>query len=503
MSTAALTREAGSAERSSGLGQATLVVFGATGDLARRKLLPALYNLAHDGLLPSGFHLIGSSRTPLDDEEFRRRAAEWIRRFSRRAPDEEVLAALLARFQFLPGHSDDRALHADLARRLETIEAGLDAPASRLFYLSTAPELFSPIVEGLGAAGLQRRGDASVRVLIEKPFGRSAIEARDFNATLHSVFEERQVYRVDHYLGKEEVQNILALRFANSIIETIWNWETIASVQITAAEEVGIGSRAGYYEGSGALRDHLQNHMLQLLCMIAMEPPADLSAAAVRDEKVKVLEAVAPPAPGAVVRAQYAAGRVDGEPVPGYREEEGVAADSRTETYAALRLAVASPRWAGVPFYLRTGKRLARRETEIAISLRPSRHPAFLAATEPDPLANQLLIGLRPKAAVRLSLATKVPGAGMRMRPAPVHLPSQLGEGPAGEAYERLLLDGLRGDPTLFTRGDEIEGQWRICDPVLRRWQEDDAPLPVYPAGSQGPAAADSILAEGDRWRPI
>jgi glucose-6-phosphate 1-dehydrogenase len=502
MSTAEMTRPRRAGGELRALAPATLVVFGATGDLARRKLLPALYNLAHDRLLPGDFHLIGSARTPLGDEEFRRRAAEAVRLHSRREPDEEVLAALLRRFQFLPGDSGDPALHADLARRLELLEDGLDGPANRLFYLSTAPELFSPIVERLGGEGLQRHGDPGVRVLIEKPFGRSAAEARDFNATLHSVFAEEQVYRVDHYLGKEEVQNILALRFANSMIETFWNRGTIASVQITAAEEVGVGGRAGYYEGAGALRDHLQNHMLQLLCMIAMEPPADLSAAAVRDQKVRVLEAVAPPGPEATARARYAPGRVDGEPVPGYLEEEGVAPGSRTETYAAMRLAVATPRWEGVPFYLRTGKRLARRETEIAIALRPSPHPAFLAATEPDPHADELVIGLRPNAGVRFSLATKVPGAGMRMRPAPMQL-GRAGDGRAGEAYERLLLDALRGDPTLFTRADEIEGQWRICDPVLRRWEEDDAPLPTYPAGSQGPAAAAAILAPGDAWRPI
>jgi len=502
VSTVALPRSGGFCSRASGLGGATLVVFGATGDLARRKLVPALYNIAHDGLLPGDFHLIGTARTELADEEFRDRAAEWVRRHSRRSPDEGVLAELLSRFQFVAGDSGDAALHADLARRLDLLDDGSGGGASRLFYLSTAPDLFSPIVERLGGQGLQRRGDPAVRVLIEKPFGRSAAEARDFNATLHSVFAEEQVYRVDHYLGKEEVQNILALRFANSIIESFWNRGTISSVQITAAEEVGVGSRAGYYEDAGALRDHLQNHLLQLLCMIAMEPPADISAAAVRDQKVRVLEAVGAPGPEAVVRARYEPGRLGGEPVPGYLEEDGVAPGSRTETYVALRLAVDTERWRGVPFYLRTGKRLARRETEIAISLRPSPHPAFLAATEPDPLADQLVIGLRPNAAVRFSLATKVPGVGMRMRPAAMHL-ARAGDGLGGEAYERLLLDGLRGDPTLFTRSDEVEGQWRICDPVLRAWAGEGADLPTYAAGSQGPAAAHAILLPGDSWRPI
>lgn len=487
------------------LGSSTLVLFGATGDLARRKLVPALYALAAAGLLPRGFNLIGTSRERLDDDEFRCRCADWVRHHAHPEPDGDALAELLSRFRFLPGDFADPSLYGELSGRLQQLERTLDAPACRLFYLSTSPELFSPIVEALGASELHRRGDPSTRVLIEKPFGRSADEARAFNRVLHSVFAEEQVYRVDHYLGKEEVQNILALRFANSIIENFWDRSTIASVQITAAEEVGIGRRAGYYESAGALRDHLQNHMLQLLCMIAMEPPVDLSAAAVRDQKVRVLGPVAPPASDAAVRGQYTAGLVGGERVPGYREEEGVAPDSRIETFAALRLAVMTPRWEGVPFYLRTGKRLARHETEIAIFLRPSSHPAFLEATEPDPTADQLLIGLRPNDGVRLSLVTKVPGTGMRMRPAPTRL-ADAGGGPAGGAYERLLLDALRGDPTLFTRADETEGQWRICDPILRCWQTEDeggVEIPLYPAGSQGPDGVARLLAAGHRWRPI
>jgi glucose-6-phosphate 1-dehydrogenase len=502
VSTATLARSHGSQPLSNDLGPTTLVLFGATGDLAQRKLLPALYNLAHDGLLPRGFSLIGSSRGPLADAEYRRRAGEWVRRFSRRAPDERVLEALLSRSHFVSGHSDDAALHATLADRLEELEESAGGSGDRLFYLSTAPELFSPIVERLGSGVLQRPELGSSRILIEKPFGRSAEEADAFNATVLSVFEEPQVYRIDHYLGKEEVQNILALRFANAMIEPFWNAGSIASVQITAAERVGVGSRAGYYDGAGALRDHFQNHMLQLLCMVAMEPPADLSAAAVRDAKVAVLDTLAPPRPEAVVRAQYAAGEIDGAPVPGYLEEEGVAPGSRTETYVALRLAVESPRWKSVPFYLRTGKRLARKETEIAISLRPSPHPAFAAAAQPNPLANQLLIGLQPNGGFQITLATKLPGAGMRVHPATMAT-SPPSDRRGGEAYERLLLDALRGDPTLFTRSDEIEGQWRICDPILRCFASDEAPLPLYPAGSQGPEQASRILAGGDAWRTI
>lgn len=484
------------------LAPATLVVFGATGDLAQRKLLPALYNLAHDGLLSPRFNLLGAARAPLADEEYRRLVADSVRRYSRRPPDGAVLADLLGRVHFLHGHFDEPSLHARLARRLNELEHAERRPANRLFYLSTSPELFSPIVESLGREGLQRQEQAEVRVLIEKPFGRSAAEAADFNRTLLSVFEERQVFRIDHYLGKEEVQNILALRFANAVFEPLWNASSIASVQLTAAEDLGVSRRAGYYEGSGALRDHVQNHLLQLLSMVCMEPPADLSADALRDEKVRVLSAVAAPGEAAVVRGQYGPGEVGGETVPGYLEEDGVGADSRTETYAALRLEVATPRWAGVPFYLRTGKRLARKLTEIAIRLRPTPHPAFLVGAELDPLQHHLVIGLQASGSVRISFATKVPGAGMKIRPVTVELPAAEAR-TTGDPYERLLCDGFGGDATLFTRSDEIEQQWRICDPALRRWGESEQPPPFYACGSQGPSEAEKILLEGDGWRAI
>ena len=491
------------AEEGTTLSPSALVVFGATGDLARRKLFPAVYNLAHDGLLPRGFRLIGSSRSALSDEEFRARVADAVRRFSSRAPDEPTLAGLLEGFHFVPGHSDEDSLHRGLARRLDELDAEANLPANRLFYLSTAPELFSPIVECLGRQRLQRHDGAAVRVLIEKPFGRSAAEARAFNATVLSVFEESQVYRIDHYLGKEEVQNILALRFANPIFEPFWNAATITGVQLTAAEQVGVGGRAAYYEESGALRDHVQNHMLQLLSMICMEPPADLSADAVRDEKVRVLRAVEAPAAGDLVRAQYGPGLIRGEAVPGYLEEAGVATDSRTETYAALRLSVDTPRWAGVPFLLRTGKRLAEKRTEIAIRLRPTPLSAFLAGVEVGESDHHLIIDLQASGSVGISLATKVPGLGMRAQPAMVRLPGPPADRHAHDAYERLLLDGLRGDPTLFTRSDEIDEQWRICDQVLGLWSAGGGPLAQYPAGSQGPAEAAGIAAPGNPWRSL
>jgi glucose-6-phosphate 1-dehydrogenase len=490
----ALARDSGSPR------PATLVVIGATGDLARRKLFPALYNLAVDGLLPEGFRVVGCSRRELSDAEFRERVAGWVERHSRRPPRTEALAGLLGQVHYLPGSAQDPDFHSDLAARLDAFDEAAAAPHDRLYFLSIAPELFSAAVERLGESPRPSAG-AATRVLIEKPFGRSAEEARAFNRTVLSSFAERQVFRVDHYLGKEEVQNIMALRFANAMIEPFWNARSIASVQITAAEDVGIGSRAAYYEGSGALRDHLQNHLLQLLCMIAMKPPTDLSAAAVRDEKVAVLDAIRPPRADEVVWGQYGPGGIDGRPVPGYLEEDGVAPGSRTETYVAMRLAVETGRWAGVPFYLRTGKRLARKETEIAVTLRPSTHPAFVGAAPAGAPANQIVIGLRPNGGIRMTLATKRPGLGMELAPATMVAAPEFPDG-GGEAYERLLLDAMKGDATLFARSDEIEAQWRICDPALGHLGEA-GPLPSYPAGSQGPAEAARILADGDAWRSI
>ncbi|MBS1881948.1 MAG: glucose-6-phosphate dehydrogenase [Actinobacteria bacterium] len=483
------------------LGSATLVVFGATGDLARRKLFPALYNLAADGRLPRDFRLVGCAREELADNAFRERVAEWVARHSRRPPEPVALSGLLARIHFLAGSVADERFHAALGARLTRLDELFGGRGDRLFYLSIAPDLFAPTIERLGPLA-ETAAVGEARILIEKPFGRSAAEAEAFHRTVLAGFAESQVFRVDHYLGKEEVQNILALRFANSMIEPFWNAGSIASVEITAAENVGVGSRASYYEGVGALRDHLQNHMLQLLCMIAMGPPADLSAGALRDQKVAVLEAIRPPRPDEVAWGQYGPGEVEGRGVPGYLEEEGVAPDSRTETYVAVRLAVGTERWAGVPFYLRTGKRLARKETEIAVTMRPSPQQAFLGAGAGAP-ANQIVIGLRPHGGVRLTLATKRPGAGMELAPATMVVAGDDPVGGGGDAYERLLLDAMRGDATLFARSDEIEAQWRICDPVLGYLVERDARPAVYAAGSQGPEAARRILAAGHSWRLI
>src|SRR4051812_49345708 len=486
----------------------TLTIFGATGDLAKRKLLPAIYNLAHEGALPERFNLIGSSRSDMPDEDYRKIAKESIHQFSRREPDETVLGALLERVRYVPGSFDDPSVYDRLSDALGAYDEEAGQPLNRAFYLSTAPEFFPVIVERLGAAKLDCREDAEVHCIIEKPFGTTLAEAKELNERVLSVFEERQVFRIDHYLGKETVQNMMAFRFANGLFEPVWNRNYIDNVQITAAEDIGIGTRAGYYDNAGALRDLVQNHMLQLLCHVAMEPPVDFSADEVRDEKVKVLHAIHAPSADEVdemsVRAQYAAGTVGGEQVPGYLDEEGVPDDSNTETYAALRLHIDNWRWAGVPFYLRTGKRLARKVTEIAVTLRPVPHLAFAQDGSIGVRPNQLILTLQPNEGVSLSLGAKIPGSRMRIRPVNMEFlygTAFLSQSP--EAYERLIMDAMRGDATLFTRNDEVEAQWRICDPIVAKWAQTPGPLPQYESGTQGPDDAPRPLRGEDAWRAI
>jgi glucose-6-phosphate 1-dehydrogenase len=487
----------------------SLVIFGATGDLAHRKLLPALYNLAHEGQLPERFEMVGVGRRDQEHEDLRDAALDSIRRYSRRKPDSDVLEGLLDNMRYVQGNFDDDDVYTELARTLREFDEHAGRRLDRVFYLSTAPEFFPLIARNLGSVGLAHDDVVDVRIVIEKPFGYDLASARMLNAELLEVFDEPQIFRIDHYLGKETVQNLLALRFANALFEPVWNRNYIDHVQITAAEDLGIGGRAGYYEGAGALRDLVQNHMLQLLALLAMEPPTAFDADRLRDEKLKVLEAIVPTSldqvPNMAMRAQYGPGVVGGEKVPGYLEENGVAPDSRTLTYAALCLHVSNWRWAGVPFYLRTGKRLARKLTEIAVILKPVPHIAFQSSGSVGIQANQIIFTLQPDEGVSVSIGAKIPGSRMRIRPVNMEFrygTSFLSESP--EAYERLILDAMRGDATLFTRNDEIEALWGIIDPILTAWEEDtDSPIPQYPAGSAGPPEADELMSGDHRWRRL
>ncbi len=486
-----------------------LVIFGATGDLAHRKLLPALYNLAHEGALPERFELIGIARSEYSDEEFREIARESIERYSRRRPDADVLKALLCDLRYIPGSFDQEHVYSAVKEALGEFEERAGYALGRVFYMSTAPSFFPVIADQLGAAGLERREGADTRLVIEKPFGSDLESARELNRKLLDVFDESQIFRIDHYLGKETVQNLMAFRFANTLFEPVWNRNFIDHVEITAAEDIGIGGRAAYYDRAGALRDLVQNHMLQLLSLLTMEPPSSFDANRVRDEKVKVLSAVVPPAPEDVpaltVRGQYTAGMVGGEEVPGYLQEDGVPDDSRTETYAALRLNVSNWRWAGVPFYLRTGKRLARRVTEIAVTLKPVPHVAFQSSGSVGVQRNQIILTVQPDEGVSVAIGAKIPGTRMRIRP--VYMEFRYGTSfisQSPEAYERLILDAMRGDATLFTRNDEIETLWGIVDPILSAWQEDtSSPLARYPAGSSGPEEANRLLDSDREWRRL
>ncbi|MEO6859078.1 MAG: glucose-6-phosphate dehydrogenase, partial [Solirubrobacteraceae bacterium] len=474
-----------------------------------RKLLPALYNLAHDGQLPERFDMVGMGRRDQQHEDFRAAALDSILRYSRRKPDSNVLEGLVDNMRYVQGSFDDDEVYTQLVQTLKEFDEQAGRRLNRVFYLSTAPEFFPLIAQKLGEFGLARDDEVEVRIVIEKPFGYDLASARKLNAELLEVLDEPQIFRIDHYLGKETVQNLLALRFANALFEPVWNRNYIDHVQITAGEDIGIGGRAGYYEGAGALRDLVQNHMLQLLALLAMEPPTAFDADRLRDEKLKVLEAIVPPpidqVPQMAIRAQYGPGVVGGEKVPGYLEEPGVASDSRTPTYAALCLHVSNWRWAGVPFYLRTGKRLARKLTEIAVILKPVPHIALQSSGSVGIQANQIVFTLQPDEGVSVSIGAKIPGPRMRIRPVNMEFrygTSFLSESP--EAYERLILDAMRGDATLFTRNDEIEALWGIIDPILTAWeQETDSPVPESSAGTAGPAEADGLLTDGRRWRRL
>jgi glucose-6-phosphate 1-dehydrogenase len=532
----------------------TLVLFGASGDLVHRKIFPALYNLALDGLLPDRLAVVGVARRPMEDDAFRRSMEEAVGRYSRRRPLRADIWRDLARATtYLQGDFRDAGTFTRLGERLGALSAGGGPGRNCLYYLATPPSAYTVIVGGLRDAGLAGRrgelvqkrdadGDRSpgspagrgdgggataapdrtsvagpaaagpgslpwTRLVVEKPFGHDLTTARQLNGQLQEAFREDQVFRIDHYLGKETVQNLLVFRFANGIFEPVWNRQFVDHVQITVAESLGVEGRGGYYEESGAGRDMLQNHLLQLLSLVAMEPPAAFAADDVRGEKVKVLRALRPFSPqeaaDSSIRAQYGPGFVAGRAVPAYREEPGVADRSNTETFVALRAFVDNWRWAGVPFYLRTGKRLPKQASEIVVQFRRAPHLPFRDSETPELEPNALVIRIQPDEGITLRVGAKVPGPAVRIRSVNLDFfyGTAFGEGEP-EAYERLLLDCMLGEPTLFTRRDEVEAAWAFVDPLLAAWREGRVPLSQYEAGTWGPAQSDELMArDGRRWR--
>lgn len=483
-----------------------LVIFGGTGDLARRKLIPALWKLREDGLLPHAFAVVGNSREDIDDGIYRERMHGALEEFAK-APEKEAWADFSSRLFYVPGSTDNPQTFVDLRRRLEEIDRDHGTAGNRLFYLALPPGIVEQMAEGLGRAGLVRHPDEEswTRMIVEKPFGRDLASARRLNVDLTRVFAEQQIFRIDHYLGKETLQNLLVFRFANTIWEPLWSRTYVDHVQITVAEEVGVGSRAGYYDKSGALRDMIQSHLMQILTLVAMEPPASYDADSIRNEKVKVLQSI-PLLQGEAVRSctvrgQYAAGEVDGEAAPGYGDEEKVPAGSRTETFAAVRLEVDNWRWAGVPFYLRTGKRLPAKASEVVIRFRPAPHPVRDLVQRDAPAPNALVLHIQPDEGISLFFEAKVPGLRGPLRPVSMDFDYCRAFGvDSPEAYQRLLLDAMLGDATLFARRDEVEAAWTLVTPILEAWEAEGAPEP-YPAGTWGPKGADELLArEGRSW---
>ena len=490
-----------------------VVIFGASGDLTQRKLGPALYNLHLQRLLPPETAIVGVARREMSDDAFAARLRKGIEAHSRNGIDDEaVWESFARRVHYARFSFDDDDGYRRLGDLLERLDREDGTGGSRLYYLATAPEFFPVIATSLGRAGLAGEEDGDerfVRLVVEKPFGYDLASARKLNDELSGHFRERQVYRIDHYLGKETVQNLLVFRFGNAIFEPVWNRRYVDHVQITVAEDLGVEGRGGYYDQSGALRDIVQNHMMQVLSLVAMEPPARFESREVRDEKVKVLRAIPVMEEDAVahsvVRAQYDAGWIGGEPVPGYRDEDGVAPGSQTETYVAMRLEIDNWRWAGTPFYLRTGKRLPRRATEVAIYFKPAPHHPFATTAVETVEPNLLTLRIQPDEGASLRFVAKVPGPQIDLRPVNMEFAygtSFLRSSP--DAYERLLLDCMLGDSTLFIRWDEVERAWEIVDPLIRAWTDGRAPLDSYAAGTWGPPAADALIAtDGHEWRRL
>ena len=482
------------------------VIFGANGDLTKRKLLPALYRLAYDRRLSAGFAVVGISRTPLSDDQFREKMLESVKQFSEDTRfDEDVWQAFASGLYYVAGDIGDPGLYQRLAGRLAEIESTRHTGGNVLFYLSTQPSQYAPVALGLGAAGLGK-GNGWGRLVVEKPFGHNLASAGELSDRLHEVFRESDIYRIDHYLGKETVQNILAFRFGNGIFEPLWNRRYVNHVQITAAESIGVEGRGAYYQEAGALADMIQNHLLQVMATIAMEPSASFRAQSVRDERSKLLRSIRQMTPDEIrqntVAGQYGPSRIGGQLAPGFRQEPGVDPSSQTDTYAAVTFFVDNWRWAGVPFYVRTGKRLPKRVTEIAIQFNPA-PLAIFDGEGVDNAPNLLIVRIQPEEGISLKFLSKRPGAGMTLRPVSMdfNYGSSFGER-SPSAYETLLLDAIIGDATLYTRQDMVEASWSVVEPIQNVWREMQFDFPNYAAGTWGPAAADEMLARrGHVWR--
>jgi glucose-6-phosphate 1-dehydrogenase len=485
----------------------TVVLFGASGDLAKRKVIPAMYDLATHNALGPRYAILGFARTPMTDEAFRTTVGEAAKSISEVGPiDPAQWEGFASNLCYFAGDYGDPQAYTDLAKRLAELESSKKLGSNRLFYLSTPPEVYRNIVEHLGAAGLARPTNPNswVRIIIEKPFGRDLASAKELNQIVLNVFEEKQVYRIDHYLGKDTVQNLLVLRFGNGIFEPLWNRNYVDHVQITAAETLGVERRGGFYETAGALRDMIQSHVLQLTSLVAVEPPASFEATAVRNEKLKVLQSIRPfdleMVAQSVVRGQYAPGRAGDKIVPGYREEPGVSSTSKTETFVGMKVLIDNWRWAGVPFYLRTGKRLAKRTTEITIQFKSAPHVVF-RGRETQP--NRLVLNIQPDEGISVSFGAKRPGTEMDIGNVTMNFSYKESFGDASRsAYATLVGDCVRGDATLFDRGDSVEAAWALVDPILDVWSAaKSATVPQYASGSWGPREADLLLdRDGRKW---
>ncbi|HUA01476.1 MAG TPA: glucose-6-phosphate dehydrogenase [Candidatus Aquilonibacter sp.] len=481
-----------------------IVMFGASGDLAKRKLLPALFDLAIHSCLGPRFRVVGFARTQMTDEKFRDATSDALAKKG----DDAKRADFLNHLEYFTGDYDDPESYRRLAQHLDDIDQKVHLGGNRLYYLSTPPDVYPHVIEQLGRAGLDKpkSKDSWTRIIIEKPFGHDGPSACKLNSKVLQVFDESQVYRIDHYLGKETVQNLLVFRFGNGIFEPLWNRNYIDHVQITASESLGVERRAAFYESAGALRDMIQSHVLQLTSIVAMEAPATFGATSVRNEKIKILQSIRPftadSIAKSVVRGQYGPGKIGGKDVAGYRQEPGVKPDSSTETFVALKLLVDNWRWSGVPFFLRTGKRLARPATEIAIQFKKAPHMVFQGS---DIQPNSLVMNIQPEEGISLSFGAKAPGSQMQIRPVKMDFEyKQAFASGSREAYATLINDCIRGDATLFDRADSVEAAWGLVDPILDAFANTKAPFPNYPSGSAGPEAAhDLIAAAGRTWRPL